>query len=106
MGRKRNGRIEALFTQRRNGRGKVPGLGAASGLGLGAQGPGARRRFAWCCFWRGRVGRWASRSRLGLGCLGRVARLLASSWALKAGPAASDERRGSGGSVSCERFCT
>ena len=63
MGRKRNGRIEALFTQRRNGRGKVPGLGAASGLGLGAQGPGARRRSAWCCFWRGRVGRWASRSR-------------------------------------------
>jgi hypothetical protein len=63
MGRKRNGRIEAPFTQRRNGRGKVPGLGAASGLGLGAQAPGARRRAAWRCFWRGRVGRWASRSR-------------------------------------------
>jgi hypothetical protein len=63
MGRKRNGRIEAPFTQRRNGRGKVPGLGVASGLGLGDQAPGARRRAAGCCFWRGRVGRWASRSR-------------------------------------------
>jgi hypothetical protein len=52
MGRKRSGRIEAPFTQRRNGRGKVPGLGAASCLGLGA-----RRRAAWRCFWRGRVGR-------------------------------------------------
>jgi hypothetical protein len=57
MGRKRNGRIEAPFTQRRNVRGKVPGLGAASGLGLGAQAPGARHRAAWHCFWRGRVGR-------------------------------------------------